>query len=173
MLPFAFLAFVAMVAVVWASTTIRWFFPVVGRFYRMQVQSRVLDMLAELLAVNTPAPEALGLLAASPALRGIASRKLTAARRAVERGEPLIEALRRRGLLRGNAVAFIHAAQRTNRLPWALRQLGGVLNGRAARFLRQFSLAMTPVSVLAVGSLVAFVVLAIFWPLIQLLAELS
>jgi MSHA biogenesis protein MshG len=172
-LPIAFLSGATVVAILVVSSTVRWFFPIVSRFYRMQVQSRLLDMLAQLLEAQTPVPEALAFLAAAPPLRGTVSRRLSAAHRAVDQGQPFIEALCRRGLLSRSAVAFSRAAERAHTLPWALRQLADVLGGRAARFLRQFSLAMTPVSVIAVASLVAFAVLAMFLPLIELLRLLS
>jgi type IV pilus assembly protein PilC len=173
MVPMVLLGFGAVVGMLCASTTVRWFFPIVGRFYRTQVQSRVLNMLALLLEANMPAPQALAFLAASPSFAGTASRRLAAARLSVENGQPLIDSLRRKGLLSLAAVSFAHAAERTQTLPWALKQLGDLLGGRAARFVRQFSLIATPISVVAVGFLVAFVALAMFWPLIQLLTELS
>src|SRR5262249_27425572 len=44
---------------------LRWHVPVLGRLYRMTVQSRVLKMLAVLLQAGKPVPEALAVLASS------------------------------------------------------------------------------------------------------------
>ena len=156
-----------------ASTTVRWFFPVVGRYYRSHVRSRVLSMLSLLLEGNTPAPRALAFLAANPSLGGTPSRRLTAARFRVERGEPFLDSLRRTGLLSASAVPFARAAERAQTLPWALRQLADALAGRAAQFVQRVSLVFTPIAVVMVGALVAFVVIAVFWPLIALLNALS
>ena len=171
--PLVLLTNAALIAILFASTTVRWFFPVVGRYYRSQVRSRVLNMLALLLEGAMPAPKALAFLAVNPAFGGIAGRRLSSARFRVENGEPLVDSLARSGLLARNAVPLAHAAERTHTLPWALKQLGDNLAGRAVRFVRQLSLVFTPLSVVLVGALVAFIALAIFWPLVQVLMALT
>src|SRR5205807_1621670 len=130
LIPLSILASAALAGILLASTTVRWFFPIVGRYYRSQVRSRVLSMLSLLLEGHTPAPQALALLAAHPSLGGTPSRRLTSARFRVERGEPILDSLQRTGLLAASAVPFARAAERAQTLPWALRQLADALAGR-------------------------------------------
>src|SRR5205807_1253529 len=76
-----------------ASPGFRWYFPVVGHFYRGYVRSQILQALSFLFRANEPAPEALALLAESSYFVGGARRRLHAIRRRVEQGEPLADSL--------------------------------------------------------------------------------
>jgi type II secretory pathway component PulF len=171
--PMIVFGLAAVIALFWSSTNLRWFFPVVGRLYRSQVQSRVLSMLALLLQAKTPAPEALALLAESPTFAGTPRRRLTRARFSVERGETLSDGLRQSGLLSRNAVTLVRAAERMKNLPWALAELGELLSTRAARFIRQLSLVVMPINIVAMGFLVAAIVVGMFLPLIHVLTEVG
>jgi type II secretory pathway component PulF len=159
------------VALLWALTTLRWFCPVVGRIYRMHIQSRVLKPLGVLLQAAQPAPEALALLAESRTFRGIAVRRLRRCGRRVEAGEPLSDSLYRAGLLPQHMVPLVHSAERAQNLPWVLNELGDFLDERAIVRMRQLSLGVFPVSVVILGLLVGFTALAIFFPLVAVLAE--
>jgi type II secretory pathway component PulF len=150
-----------------------WYVPGVGRVYRLSVQSRVLRMLGVLLEAGRPVPEALGILADSGAFPPRARVLLDRTSREVEHGEPLADSLRRNGLLRAGLVPVVRSAQRANNLPAALAQAGESLAARLARVLRRVSLAVMPVCLLAVGALVAFIGLGIFYPLIDLITRLS
>jgi type IV pilus assembly protein PilC len=160
-------------AVLIADPTARWHLPLFGRLYRWEIQGLVLRMLGNLLEVGRPVPESLTLLADSADLPDVARRCLLSARRAVERGEPLAEALRRAGLLPASMAPLVQAAGHAHTLPWALAELGDLLAGRAVRMARRASLVAFPVLVIAVGALVCFIILGMFVPLIQLLSRLS
>src|SRR5262249_27413498 len=67
------------------SPTVGWCFPVGGHRHRGYVRSQILHALAFLLQLQRPAPEALGLLAASGSFVAPARRRLEAVRRRVER----------------------------------------------------------------------------------------
>jgi type II secretory pathway component PulF len=54
-----------------------------------------------------------------------------------------------------------------------LRELGEMLAGRATRVVRRISLIVAPALVLLVGAVVAFIVLAMFMPLIDLITRMS
>jgi len=155
------------------SPAVRWYVPVLGRLYRMSVQSRVLKMLGVLLEAGKPLPEALAVLADSGALPGGMGSRLDAARRAAEQGEPLPEALSRGGLLPASMAPLVRAAERARNLPWALTELGEALAARAARRARQLSLAVFPAAVVAVGVLVGLMVAGMFLPLVKLISELG
>jgi type IV pilus assembly protein PilC len=163
----------ALCGLVVISTRVRWYFPGLGRLYRLHVQGRVLRMLGILLDANQTLPEALGVLAGSGYFDGLPRRRLEAARRSVEQGEPLGPALAQRGLLPGRMVALVQAAGRAGNLSWALTELGDHLAQRTERGLRRLAAVFFPVSVIATGALVGYIALAYFLPLIKLLTEMS
>jgi type II secretory pathway component PulF len=159
------------IALLWVSTTLRWHFPVIGRIYRMHIQGRALKALGVLLQADQPAPEALALLVESGTFGGSAARRLRRCGRRVECGEPLPESLRRTGLLPRRMLPLVQSAARAQNLPWALAELGDFLADRAVARMRRLSQGLFPVSVVAVGLMVAFTVLAIFYPLVTVLME--
>lgn len=141
--------------------------------YRSGVQSEVLRSLGQLLAAGRTVPQALQFLAYSDDLPGVVQGKLGLALAATERGEPLDAALNGAGLLPSNMVPLVRSAQRVQTLPWALGELGESLSGKAFRVVRKLTLVVAPLLIIAVGAVVAFVALAMFMPLIQLLTRLS
>jgi type II secretory pathway component PulF len=163
----------SLIALLVASPTTRWYCPGVGRFSRMQVQSRVLSILGILLETERPLPEALDLLADADYFAGTARRRLIRARQHIEQGESLAPCLHQQGLLPAPMVALVQAAERTRNLPWALTELGAHLAERQARAVRRVSMMFFPVAVMGVGALVAYLAVAWFLPLIKLLTELA
>jgi len=95
------------------------------------------------------------------------------AHRRIERGDGLAESLHSAGLLPQSMAPLVRAAERANTLPWALAELGEVQAGRASRVVRRTTLVIGIMMVIAVGTLVASIVLAMFLPLIKLLTSLS
>lgn len=164
----AFLGFALLV-----SPSLRWYCPGLGRLHRMQTQGRLLRMLGLLLGAGRPLPQALGLLTDSGYFRGPARRRLARACRRLEEGEPLADTLRRAGLLPRSMVGLVQAAERAHNLPWALGELGELRARRAVRISERVSLAVFPITVLAVGVLVGFVAFGMFLPLLELLAEVG
>lgn len=160
-------------AALYLSSTLRWYFPGVARVYRRQVRSHVLKMLAILLEVGTPLPEALALLAESGVVAPTVRRRLVAAQRRVEQGEPLADSLHRAGLLPAAMVPLVQAAERARNLPWALSELGETLADRAVRGLRRASQAVFPVLIVALGVFVGFIALGMFMPLIDLITRMA
>src|SRR5581483_7580799 len=82
-------------AVALMSPTLRWYFPGVGRLYRMHARSRVLRMLSVLLDSGKPLPQALEVLAESGYFRGTVLYRLAQVQLRIEQGEPLADSLRR------------------------------------------------------------------------------
>jgi type II secretory pathway component PulF len=150
-------------------TTVRWYFPVLGWFYRKDTQSRVLQMLGVLLETNKPIPEALTMLSKSGYFQGIAVNRLDEASQEVSGGQPLADSLTRAGLLPGSMTPLVRAAERIRNLPRTLAELGEYLLNRMTRLLRWTSLVIFPLSVALVGWLVYTVALALFVPLMNLM----
>lgn len=164
-------------AFVWAialmsSSTIRWYMPFVGRLYRWEAQGLVLRLLGSLLEVGQTVPAALELLAEGD-MPFVVRRCLGQAQASVERGEALADALRDAGLLPRSMVSLVAAAERARTLPWALAELGGHLAGRAVSTARRVSYVVGPLLIVAVSLVVAFIVLGMFMPLIDLLGRMS
>jgi type II secretory pathway component PulF len=153
-------------------TTVRWYFPVLGWFYRKDTQSRVLQMLGVLLETDKPIPEALTMLSKSGYFQGIAVNRLDEAARDVSGGQPLADSLTRAGLLPGSMTPLVRAAERMRNLPRTLAELGEHLLNRMARLLRWTSLVLFPLSVGLIGWLVYSVALALFVPLMTLMDDL-
>jgi type IV pilus assembly protein PilC len=155
------------------SPTARWYFPGLGRLHRLGVRSRVLTMLGLLLDIGKPVPEALAVLAESGYFAGTARRRLEAARREVEQGESLAMSLYHAGLVLFAMIQLIQAAERLRNLPWALTELGNQVGQRMIRLTQRISLVLAPLAVVGVGLLAAFMVLALFLPLIKLIEGLT
>lgn len=170
--PGVFLLLVAAAAVV-ANPTLRWHAPLLGRLYRWGVQAEVLRTLGRLLAVGQTVPQALAFLGASGDLPAVVRRRVAAAAAGVERGDPLDASLQVAGLLPAPMAPLVRASERVRRLPWALVELGDHLAGRAFRVVRRLSLVLSPLLVLAVGAVVAFIAVAMFLPLVRLITSLS
>jgi type II secretory pathway component PulF len=166
-------ALVGLLALLLASPTFRWYFPIIGRLYREYLRSQMLQALAFLLQMEQPAPTALGVLAESGCFIGPARRRLNAARRRVERGEPLADSLQREKVLRQAMVPLLRTAERVGNLPWALAELADLVAQRLARRAKRLGMALSPVPVVGVGVLVGVIALGLFMPLITLIEGLS
>jgi type II secretory pathway component PulF len=166
-------AVLGLVALIIASPLVRWRLPLIGRAYRWEVQGLILRMLGALVAAGRPLPESLARLVDAADFPPVVRRRIYSARQAIERGDSLADSLYRVGLLPSSMAPLVRAAQRAHTLPWALTELGEVLSGRATRVVRRVSLILSPALVIVVGTIVGFIVLAMFLPLIQLLTRLS
>lgn len=159
-------------AALYLSSTLRWHLPIVSRVYRRQAQSHVLKMLALLLEAGTPVPEALAMLADSGAVAPVVRRRLRAAQRHVELGEPLADSLRLCRLLPPSFVPLVYTAERVHNLPWALAELADTLADRSVRALRRFSQFVFPLVVVTLGLLVGTLVIGMFMPVIRIITGL-
>jgi type II secretory pathway component PulF len=155
------------------SPTFGWYFPGIGWFVRMTTRGRLLQMLGVLLEAGKTVPDALTVLIGSGYFGQGVRRRLAAVRHQVEQGEPLAPALERHGLLPASMTALLQAAERARNLPWALSELGGHLNQRAAVLVGRISMVLFPLSVFLVGLLVGFVVVGMFLPLLKIMEAVS
>lgn len=167
------LGIAALVSALIASPAVRWHFPLIRRVYRTDVQGLVLRMLGPLVETGRSIPEALRVLGSAGDWPQFIRRKLDRACAIVESGASLSDALRKTQLLPASMSPMIDAAQRAHTLPWALSQLGELLAGRAARWVRRASAVVGPLLVGAIGVLTALIILGVFYPLIVLLTRLT
>ena len=160
---------VVLIAVLIVSSRVRWFCPVIGRWYRWDIRGEILRLLGVMLDAKMTVPDALHLLADAEDFPGVVHARLDRALAAVEQGEPLADALSRNGLLSPHMVPLVAAAERAGTLPWALTELGEHLGGKALRAARRVSLVVGPVLLILVAAAVGFIALAIFLPLVHLI----
>lgn len=163
---------IVLIGLLFLSSTFRWYLPGYARLYRRHVRGRLLQMLGVLLNAGTPAPAAIGLLADSGYFSAFVRRRLRTAEERMQQGEPLAESLRGAGILPAALTPLVSAAQRVHNVPWVLAELGETLIDRTIRSMRRMSQFITPVCVVALGSVVAFVVLGMFMPLITIMTKL-
>jgi type IV pilus assembly protein PilC len=167
------LAVLGGIAFLSASSRVCWHCPGLGRLFRMRAQSRVLTMLGTSLEAATPVPQALKLLEESGSFGTAPRRRLQRTRVSVEQGQALADAMRRWELLPARMTPLVEAAQRARNLPWALRELGEQLERRMRRITLTISMTLFPMSILAIGALVGFVVVSMFYPLIHVMEGLG
>jgi type II secretory pathway component PulF len=153
--------------------TLCWYFPGLGRLYAIGVQGSIMRLLAVLVDVGKPLPEALGLLAGSSFFAGAVSRRLKMAGVQMSQGEPLADSLEKNQLLPRSMAPLVRSAQKARNLPWALTELGEVQASRLVRIARRISIVLSPIAVVAVGALAGFVVVALFLPLLSIMGELA
>lgn len=156
-----------------ASSRVRWYFPILGRIYRRQMQSHVLRMLGVLLNAGLTLPRALSLLADSTYFSSAVRERLRACCLRLEGGEGLAPSMRQTGLLQPAMVPLLDAAQRVHNLPWAMTELGETLSERTVRSLSRLSQIVFPVLVMSTGAVVCFIVLGMFMPVIDLITRMA
>jgi type II secretory pathway component PulF len=160
---------IAIVVGLIASPSFRWRFPIIGRLYRWDMQSLVLRSLGLLVDMGQPVPKALDLLLEVNDLPSPVKRRLIKAHRLVSNGEPLAVALSTAGLISHSMAALVQSAERTRTLGWAFRELGELLAGKALRVARRLSKIVLPLMVVALGAIVAMVLIGMFIPLIDII----
>jgi general secretion pathway protein F len=158
---------------IFSSSYVLWYVPILGRLYRRHQQSNVLKLLSTLLRVDMPAPASVEMLAKSSYFSRVVRRRLQVVATHLQQGEPLALTLQRDGLLPKSMTALVQASERMHNLPWALNELGESMGERTVRTLRRMSQVAAPLLVIGVGFLVALEVLGIFMPVIEIVTRLS
>ena len=100
-------------------------------------------------------------------------RRLGRAYQAVADGKRWPDALVENRLLRPNEQGLVETAERVGNLPWALRQLAHRRDLQLTLRLTSLSNFVYPLLMLGIGLLVAFVVISLFIPLVNLIGGLS
>jgi len=104
---------------------------------------------------------------------GRTSRQLSGVRQSVYAGVNCWDALRSHGFLNRREVRFLESSAKTHHLDWGLQHLSRSLELRRGRWVRWLQAVVQPTSILMAGIIVAFIVIALFLPLIKLLNDLS
>jgi type II secretory pathway component PulF len=147
-------------------------FPLVWRLFRRYDGALTMRGLALAVRRGVPLTEALDLLAAAYPIRIVGSRLETATIR-VAQGADWRDSLRRSGLIAGADAAVLAAAERAGNLPWALEEMADSAIRRQAYRLQLLVQILYPAAIILLGTLVAFVVIGLFAPLLSLIQGLS
>jgi protein transport protein HofC len=147
----------------------KWYCPLLGRLYRLQVRGQFLELLGLMLESDRPLPEILDRLVRSRLLPGVAARRVRRLVVDLEQGQPLTESLARHGLITEPMRGLILAAEKAGNLPWALQELGDTVTRRCARITHRVTLVLFPVIVFGCACLIAYAALSIFTPLIAMI----
>ncbi len=141
--------------------------PVLGRIVHLSALSRFARTLSTMTAGGIPVDRALRIVAPVVGNAVIAERIEAAAARVVE-GTPLSEALRQHAEIPPTLVQMVAAGEESGKLDYLLEKMGEAIDGEAeARMTRALSL-MEPVIILVMGTVVAYIVISILLPLLEI-----
>jgi type IV pilus assembly protein PilC len=167
------LLLIILVVVLIFSPAVRWWMPGLGRWYQSQVQSRLLGLLAVIIEAGKPIPEGIAILVESGQFSKVVERRLQHAHDRIVDGEALAVSLNRYGLLSSAMTPLVQTAERIRNLPWVLRELAELLADRTIKRMRRGSMTLMPILVIGVGTLVGYIVIGMFFPLIDLISTLG
>ncbi|MSR30563.1 MAG: hypothetical protein EXR99_03565 [Gemmataceae bacterium] len=172
-LLFLFLVTLAIfMAAIWSST-VRWYFPVAGTLYRIQVQGNFLRMLGLALQSQESLPRALAVLLGSGFFPTPARMNLVKLINHVEKGGSLPSGLEENGWTPPAMKGLFEAAERLGNLPWALMEAGLQRSRVASLLANRLTFTVFPLMLLALGALVGMIAVAMFLPLVELIMELA
>ncbi len=166
------LSFALVLVLIYAALNYIGWAPGPGWVRRQFERGRVLRALAVGSERQTPLPEILSTLANKHPM-GSVWLKLRKVETRLQQGANWCDAMRSCGLIRSGEAAILQAAQRAGNLPWALREIAGRAEERLMYRLQVLLQVLSPIIVVGLGMIVAFIVVAIFLPLVKLISELS
>lgn len=148
-----------------------WDLPGMGRFTRPLDSAEILDTLALAAGQQRPLPQCLVAMAHSYPKNRIRQRLSQAAIDTLS-GHDWCDCLRKHGLIRQPELAILQAAQRVGNLPWALTEMADSMRRRLAYRVQATAQMLFPSTVVLMGLMVLFVVVALFLPLVTLIQKL-
>jgi len=151
---------------------IQWDPPGISRLARRLDSAVILDALALATEQRKPLHSTVGVLANTYHKAGIRGR-LHNVFLDMSEGVDWCDSLAKRGLLTRADKAVLQAAQGAGNLPWALREMADRCRRRLALQLQGWVHLAFPPTILLLGTIVAFVVVALFLPLVYLTMSLT
>ena len=152
---------------------VRWWFPLVGRIYRVHVQGNLLSMLGISMLTQEVMPWVLGFLKGSSYFPKPAMRQIDDLASRMEKGEPFAASMRESGWVPSHMVPLMESAQRVGNLPWALSEAGTQRNRLAFVSSQRLTFTLFPILLLILGLVVGFIAVAMFLPLVELIVMLT
>jgi type II secretory pathway component PulF len=140
--------------------------------FRARRTADVLRILAIATEQRQPLPDVLHRVALVYPSVGIRRRLLGAAEK-TSAGADWRDALRQTGVITYVEGSLLHTAERVGNLPWALRVLAQRREKRAVYMLAMVLQVLYPMAIVMLGAIVGFYVIALFVPLVDLIAGMS
>jgi type II secretory pathway component PulF len=150
----------------------RWDPPGISRLVRRLDSASILDGLALVAGAEKSLREGVSAMAVSHPKAAIRGR-LARAAVAVDSGRDWADSLFEYGLLRRADRAVLQAAQRAGNLPWAMAEMADSNRRRFAYRLQAVVQAVFPLAVIGFGLVVMFIVVGLFYPLVELIKKLA
>jgi general secretion pathway protein F len=151
----------------WARDALLLRLPILGRIVHMAALSRFARTLSTMVAGGIPIDRALRIVAPVVGNAVIAKRIEAAATRVVE-GTSLSEALRQHAEIPPTLIQMVAVGEESGKLDYLLEKMGEAIDGEVeARLSRALSL-MEPVIILLMGTIVAYIVISILLPLLEI-----
>ncbi|MEY4394871.1 MAG: Type secretion system protein, partial [Planctomycetota bacterium] len=127
---------------------VRWWFPLVGRIYRVHVQGNFLSMLGISMLTQEVMPWVLGFLKGSSYFPKPAMRQIDDLASRMEKGESFSASMRESGWVPSHMVPLMESAQRVGNLPWALSEAGTQRNRLAFVSSQRLTFTLFPILLL-------------------------
>lgn len=141
--------------------------PILGRIVHLSALSRFARTLSTMAAGGIPIDRALRIVAPAVGNAVIAERIEAAAARVVE-GTSLSEALRQHAEIPPTFIQMVAVGEESGKIDYLLDKMGEAIDGEVeARLSRSLSL-LEPVIILMMGTVVAFIVISVLLPLLEI-----
>ena len=141
--------------------------PILGRIVQLSALSRFARTLSTMVAGGIPIDRALRIVAPVVGNAVYAERIEAAAARVVE-GSSLSEALRQHAEIPPTLVQMVAVGEESGKLDYLLEKMGEAIDGEVeARLSRALSL-MEPLIILFMGTVVAYIVISVLLPLLEI-----
>jgi general secretion pathway protein F len=141
--------------------------PILGRIVQLSALSRFARTLSTMVAGGIPIDRALRIVAPVVGNAVFAERIEAAAARVVE-GSSLSEALRQHAEIPPTLVQMVAVGEESGKLDYLLEKMGEAIDGEVeARLSRALSL-MEPLIILFMGTVVAYIVISVLLPLLEI-----
>ncbi len=141
--------------------------PLLGNFLLRVVTLRVSQLLGLLLSSGVPIITSLRVTADATGYVSIKEEMIKVAM-AVERGDSLAEAMHQTGRFPGLALRMIQAGERTGSLETMLDRVARLYREEIERLSERLMHLVEPVIILLMGSVVAYVVVAVLLPIFEM-----
>jgi len=141
--------------------------PILGRIVHLSALSRFARTLSTMVAGGIPIDRALRIVA--PVVgNAVFSERIEAAAARVVEGSSLSEALRQHAEIPPTLVQMVAVGEESGKLDYLLEKMGEAIDGEVeARLSRALSL-MEPVIILIMGTVVAYIVISVLLPLLEI-----
>lgn len=145
--------------------------PVIGPLLRLATQSRILFTLATLLDAGVSLTESL-LVVEKVANNEVYSRRIRWGREALLQGSSVFAALESHEVFSMMALQMIKVGEETGTLAEMVRRIGEMYEEEVEHQLDQMASLIEPLIMAFMGSVVGFITIASFLPMVQLLQNL-